>query len=78
MSGLVSAGAALVLYLQSSIHEPAWLIGVANFAMIGGFAAIGLSAKDSNVTGGTVGQASTLVALHDANQEPHADNPPKV
>jgi hypothetical protein len=77
VSGLVGAGAGLVLYLQMYIHEPAWLVGIASFAAIGGFATIGLSAKDFNVTGGSVGQPSTSQALHDANQEPHADNPPK-
>ena len=39
-------------------------------------AILGLSAKDANVTGGTVGQASTPDALHAANQEPSKENAP--
>lgn len=36
----------------------------------------GFVSKQSNVTGGTVGQASTPEALHAANQAPSVVNPP--
>ena len=40
-------------------------------------AVIGVMAKDSNVTGGTVGQPSTPEALTAANQAPSPIAPPK-
>lgn len=76
--GLLSTGSGLVLYLQQQHYAnvPGWLLGIATFISIGGAAALGLVAKDSNVTGGNVGQASTPEALHAANQEPSKENAP--
>jgi len=63
ISGVLSAAAGLVVYLHSGgyVAEPGWLLGAANFIMIGGIASLGLSAKDGNVTGGTVGQTPEAV-----------------
>ena len=60
VSGVVSAAAGLVVYLHSGgyVVEPGWLLGAANFVMIGGIASLGLAAKDGNVTGGTVPQTT--------------------
>jgi hypothetical protein len=35
---------------------PLWMVSVAKFAALGGLAGLGLLAKDSNVTGGTISQ----------------------
>ena len=43
-----------------------------------GVAGVGTMAKDSNVTGGDVGQPSTPQALTDANQAHSVANPPIV
>jgi hypothetical protein len=79
LMGLISAAAAFVLYAQSShmVNFPTWATALAGFVQIGGLAGLGLTAKDFNTTGGTVGQPSTLEALTAANQQPHSTNPPK-
>ena len=53
-SGLVSSAAGLVLALNAGgVAEPKWLIIVAGFVLAGGLAALGISGKDNDVTGGT-------------------------
>jgi hypothetical protein len=56
--------------LQAAIQDP-------KFYSSALFAVAMFFVKGHNVTGGTVGQPSSNQALHDANQEPHAGNPPK-
>jgi uncharacterized membrane protein YccC len=51
-SGLVCSLAALLLVLSSSgVQVPHWATITAGFVLSGGFAAMGISAKDFNVTG---------------------------
>jgi hypothetical protein len=67
-SGLISSGAALVLFLPTQgVAEPKWLTGIALFVMAGGFASLGIFAKDSNVHS-TVDevQASTIIQTKQA------------
>jgi hypothetical protein len=53
-SGLVSSAAGLVLALNAGgVAEPKWLIITAGFVLAGGLAALGISGKDNDVTGGT-------------------------
>lgn len=52
--GLVTAIAAFVEFDPSLFGGKQWIISLSKFIMIGGFAALGLVAKDRNVTGGTV------------------------
>lgn len=74
----VSAAASFVLFAQMEhyITFPGWAMGLAMFAQVGGLAAFGIAAKDVNVTGGTVGQPSTLKAMSDANQTVLISTPP--
>jgi hypothetical protein len=65
LSAAVSAGASFVLFASQppfSIHFPSWLAAIAMFAMVGGLAGLGIVAKDSDVTGGTVVQPGIPVA----------------
>ena len=65
VSAAVSAGASFVLFASQppfAIHFPAWVAALAMFAMVGGLASLGINAKDSNVTGGTVVQPGIPVA----------------
>lgn len=82
LSGLIAAGASFVIFGQQQgyIHPPAWLSGIAMFVTIGGFAALGVTSKDRDVTGGTKGQPSTVSALAAANQAPATglDRPKQV
>jgi hypothetical protein len=80
ISAAVSAVAQFVLFAQQLqyIHFPNWALALALFASLGGLAAFGVTAKDSNVTGGTIGQPSSPKALLIANQEPSVENPPQV
>lgn len=52
--GLITALAAWVDFDPSLFSRWPWITSFAKFVMIGGFAAFGLAAKDSNVTGGTI------------------------
>lgn len=45
-----------------SMHFPVWVSGVAAFVITGGLAALGINAKDKNVTGGSVSQPGIPVA----------------
>lgn len=62
LSGAITALASLVLTLSTAgIVLPKWANVVAGFVASGGFAAIGIFAKDSNVTGvsGSSGDKAT-------------------
>lgn len=52
--GLVTALAAFVDFDPSLFKGVPWVTSLAKFVMIGGFAAFGIYAKDSNVTGGQI------------------------
>lgn len=55
ISGLVTGAAGLILAMsQAGVQEPKWLTITAAFVLAGGFAALGINGKDSNVTGGTI------------------------
>lgn len=65
VSAGISAAAAFVLFAGQppiSIHFPVWLTAIAAFLMAGGLAALGINAKDSQVTGGSVVQLGIPVA----------------
>ena len=78
LTSLVSAAGMYVSFAQGNgyVHFPPWVMSLAIFAQIGGLAAFGIAAKDSGVTGGTIGQPSTTEALQVANQAPSVANPP--
>lgn len=78
LAGLISSATSLVMFLQQGGYYqfPMWAIGIAMFANVGGLAALGITAKQYNTTGGTVGQPSTPEALKKANQAPSEANPP--
>jgi hypothetical protein len=71
-TGIVSAVASLVLFLHLGgfYAFPKWVLGLLAFIQAGGAAGLGISAKQYNVTGGTVGQPSTAQALLDSNTQP--------
>jgi hypothetical protein len=79
VTSIIAALSAFVMFAQQGhyIEFPMWVTAVALFTFTGGLAAFGITAKDSNVTGGDKGQPSTPEALHSANQEPSTINPPK-
>jgi hypothetical protein len=54
LTSAVSSGAAFVLFAQQLhyIDFPRWAMAIAMFTMAGGLATFGVSAKDSDVTGG--------------------------
>ncbi len=51
--GLVAAFFSYVLFDPDTFHGMPWLVTLAKFAMVGGLAGLGLTAKDYNVTGGS-------------------------
>jgi hypothetical protein len=54
VSGLVSSAAGLVLALsEGGVALPHWVVITAGFVLAGGLAALGISGKDNDVTGGT-------------------------
>lgn len=53
LSGIMSALFAFVAFSPDTFAKWPWIIELAKFATVGGLAAMGFSAKDSNVTGGT-------------------------
>ena len=57
-AALISAGASLLQFLHSGhyIDLPPVVAGIIAFTQIGGVAGLGIMAKDSDVTGGTVAQ----------------------
>lgn len=56
LSAAISAGAAFVLFSSEAhfIVWPNWAMAFAAFAAAGGLLAFGVSAKDKQVTGGTL------------------------
>jgi NAD/NADP transhydrogenase alpha subunit len=65
LSGLIAAAGAFVLFAAAppySVHFPTWITAAAGFIAAGGLAAMGLAAKDNNVTGGSVVQPGIPVA----------------
>ena len=78
LAGLITAAASGVLFMQQGgyYNFPHWVMGLAMFANIGGLAGLGITAKQYNTTGGSVGQPSTPEALAIANQAPSTINPP--
>ena len=51
----------MIAYPQ--IHIPLWIVVIAMFAKGGGLAALGITAKDSQVTGGLHPQPSSITAI---------------
>jgi len=81
VAGFVSTagtiGVSLILFAMLSGETfPKWVVIVAMFAQAGGLSALGITAKQYNTTGGTVGQPSTPEALDAANQAHSVANPP--
>jgi hypothetical protein len=79
LTSAVSSAAAFVLFAQQLhyINFPSWVMAVAMFAMAGGLASFGVSAKDSNVTGGTVAatpEAQARVTAPGASASPVRGN----
>jgi hypothetical protein len=72
LAAIISAIASGMIFMQFGgfIDFPRWVLGILAFIQAGGTAALGVTAKQFNVTGGDVGQPSTLKALADANQAP--------
>jgi len=67
-----SIGVSFVLFLQMGypqIHIPVWILAIAGFASAGGLLSLGISAKDAQVTGGTLPQASSLGAIQYKSDE---------
>ena len=55
-AGLVSTAGMFVIFASAppyNIHFPVWVSALAGFMALGGLAALGISGKDSNVTGTT-------------------------
>ena len=51
-SGLVSSGAALVVFMATQdVTLPHWVVVVAGFVLAGGLASMGIAGKDYNVSG---------------------------
>lgn len=78
IASLISAIGSFILYAQVShyVTFPPLLIGIAMFMHLGGLASFGIVAKDYNVTGGSIGQPSTVTSLLTANQMASIVNPP--
>jgi hypothetical protein len=61
LSALASTVGMFVLFSASppySIVWPMWVSALAGFMALGGLAGLGINAKDSQVTGGTIVQSS--------------------
>lgn len=52
--GIATAFFGFIVFDPSQFQSQPWLVSLAKYAMIGGFAAFGIVAKDGNVTGGSV------------------------
>ena len=71
--GLVSAAAGFVAFSPALFVKWPWVNEVAKYIMVGGLAGLGLAAKDTDRTGGTVLQAGAVpdATLHaEAKVEP--------
>jgi len=51
--GLISAAAGFIILHPQYFVAHAYIVDIANYVLMGGLAGLGLSGKDSNVTGGT-------------------------
>jgi hypothetical protein len=55
-SALVTAIFGFILFSPEYFEQVPWLVSIAKYFAAGGLIGLGFSAKDSNVTGGTVQQ----------------------
>ena len=65
LAGCVSAAGSFVAFASLppyNVHFPTWVLAFAGFMAVGGVAALGINAKDSGVTGGTIVQPGIPVA----------------
>ena len=71
LAAVISAAASLMIFMQfGGFYDfPRWVLGILAFIQAGGTAALGITAKQYNVTGGNVGQPSTPQALADSGQD---------
>lgn len=53
LAGAFTAFFGFVVFSPDTFSAVPWLVGLAKYAAAGGLLAIGIAAKDSNVTGGT-------------------------
>ena len=66
VSGAVSAAGMFIIFASGApynVHFPVWLSALAAFMALGGLASLGINAKDSEVTGGSIVQPGVPVAL---------------
>lgn len=77
-SSLVGIIAVVLGVIQAASHNGDWLAAVKDHSvqLAIAVAVLGFVSKDSNVTGGSVGQPSTPTALDAANQAHSSANPP--
>jgi hypothetical protein len=65
VSGAVSAAGMFIIFASGApynVHFPVWLSALAAFMALGGLASLGINAKDSEVTGGSIVQPGVPVA----------------
>lgn len=78
-STLVGVGSAVIAVIQASSYHGDWLAAIhdrsVQMAIV--VAILGWVTKDSQVTGGRIGQPSTPDAVEAANQAPSPINPPE-
>ena len=73
VSAAVSAAGMFIIFASAApynVHFPVWISALAAFMALGGLAGLGINAKDSQVTGGTIVQPSAPAApatAHDDN-----------
>ena len=56
VSALISTAGMFVIFASAppyNVHFPVWISALAAFMALGGLAALGITGKDSDVTGGT-------------------------
>jgi hypothetical protein len=72
VTSAISAASAFVLFAQQLhyITFPNWAMAIAMFTMAGGLASFGVSAKDSQVSGGTISQPSSPEVIANSTQSP--------
>jgi hypothetical protein len=70
--------ASLIAATMTALHEVSFMAALKDpqFQIAVFIGILGIVAKDSSVTGGTVGQPSSAKALRDANQGISETNPP--
>jgi hypothetical protein len=61
VAAVVSAAASLMIFMQFGgfFDFPRWVLGILAFVQAGGTAALGITAKQYNISGGTVSQPSS-------------------